>query len=296
MSKGEPPGCWVAPELLQKIQSESAAADKGQALRLERAARMVAILRGLGYAGAYIGGDHQADHVRWIMKRAESLAPKWEELADEFSYAPKGGFYYFSTPAAPPRKQTIVPRFLDAMGRLFPVNRDGKLRRALVTTFRVIDKHPSVAHAIERVEFAIKSPIFGCQACGNCVLGQMEYVCPQTCPKNLRNGPCGGTLVGRCEVVDKPCIWISVYDRAKSENRLNELKTYIPPPNRTLTGTSSWINFFLNRDSRPGNVPRANESATHRADSNSADSIPESEILATARAEPAPSKTNADDK
>src|SRR4029077_7871130 len=71
MSKGEPPGCWVAPELLQKIQSESAAADKGQALRLERAARMVAILRGLGYAGAYIGGDHQADHVRWIMKRAE---------------------------------------------------------------------------------------------------------------------------------------------------------------------------------------------------------------------------------
>jgi methylenetetrahydrofolate reductase (NADH) len=296
MSKGEPPGCWVAPELLQKIQSECAAADKGQALRLERAARMVAILRGIGYAGAYIGGDHQADHVRWIMKRSESLASKWEELADEFSYAPKGGFYFYTTPAAPRRKRTLTPRFLDAMGRLFPVNRDGKLRSALVAMFRAIDRHPSAAHALERVEFAIKSPLFGCQACGNCVLGQMEYVCPQTCPKNLRNGPCGGTLSGRCEVVDKPCIWISVYDRAKSENRLNELRTYIPPPNRTLTGTSSWINFFLNRDSRFGNISQASDPGINRAESNSTNSIPEPETLATARAQPAPNKTNADHK
>ncbi len=69
MAKGEPPGCWVAPELLAKIQEESKAADKGQAARLERAARMVSILRGLGYAGAYLGGDHRADHVRWIIRR-----------------------------------------------------------------------------------------------------------------------------------------------------------------------------------------------------------------------------------
>jgi methylenetetrahydrofolate reductase (NADPH) len=296
MSKGEPPGCWVAPELLQKIQSESASPDKGQSLRLERAARMVAILCGLGYAGAYLGGDHQADHVRWIMKRAESLAPKWEELADEFSYAPKAAFYYYATPAAPPKKRTLVPRLLDAMGRLFPVQRDGKLRRALVTTFRAIDHHPSAAHALERVEFAIKSPLFGCQACGNCVLGQMEFVCPQTCPKNLRNGPCGGTLSGRCEVVDKPCIWISVYDRAKSENRVNELRTYIPPPNRTLAGTSSWINFFLTRDSRPGNVPPANDSGTHRAKSNSADLVPEAKVSTTARTETEAANTNADAK
>jgi hypothetical protein len=81
----------------------------------------------------------------------------------------------------------------------------------------------------------------------------MEYVCPQTCPKGMRNGPCGGTLSGRCEVVDKPCIWLSVYDRAKATGRMNELKTYIPPRNPTLQGTSSWISYFLNRDSRPGN-------------------------------------------
>jgi hypothetical protein len=25
----------------------------------------------------------------------------------------------------------------------------------------------------------------------------------------------------------------------------------VPPPDRTLQGTSSWINYFLERDSRP---------------------------------------------
>ena len=81
----------------------------------------------------------------------------------------------------------------------------------------------------------------------------MEYVCPQTCPKQMRNGPCGGTHdAGQCEVVAEPCIWGAVYERAKREGHLESLKGYIPPPDRRLQGTSSWINYFLDRDSRPG--------------------------------------------
>jgi hypothetical protein len=78
--------------LLEKIQQEVKGADKGLAARLERAARMVAILGGLGYAGAYLGGEHHADRVRWIIRRSEALGGKWEELAEELAYAPKGGF------------------------------------------------------------------------------------------------------------------------------------------------------------------------------------------------------------
>jgi hypothetical protein len=81
----------------------------------------------------------------------------------------------------------------------------------------------------------------------------MQYVCPQTCPKNLRNGPCGGTNNSKCEVEDKPCIWVGVYERAKAAGRIDDLQTYVPPPRRDLKGTSSWINYFLARDSRPGN-------------------------------------------
>ena len=257
MSGGQPPGCWVAPELVEKIREEVKAKDKGEAARLERAARMVAVVRGLGYSGAYLGGDHRADHVRWIIRRSEALSSKWREYAEELSFAPKNAFYLYGSRPSPSRKRGLIAPLLDTMGRLFPVNKEGKLRDALVALFRWIDKSPAAARAAERIEFAVKSPAFGCQACGNCVLGQMEYVCPQTCPKGMRNGPCGGTLAtnGRCEVVDKPCIWIEVYERAKSANQMDDLRTYIPPRNKSLTGTSSWINYFLKRDSRPGNLP-----------------------------------------
>ncbi len=252
MALGQPPGCWVSPELLEKIRQEIQVSDKGMAARLERAARMVAILRGLGYAGAYLGGDHLAQHVRWIIRRSEALSPQWEEFANELCFAPKGGFYFYESSASPLKKRGLVPSLLDALGRIFPVNRETRLRAALTRVFRWIDRRPVAAKGLERLEFAIKSPLFGCQACGNCVLGHMEYVCPQTCPKNLRNGPCGGTLNGRCEVVDKECIWVAVYDRAKAANEMEGLKTYVPPRNPALAGTSSWINYFLDRDSRPG--------------------------------------------
>jgi hypothetical protein len=116
-----------------------------------------------------------------------------------------------------------------------------------------VDRRPAAAAALERIELAVKKPLFGCQACGNCVLSYTEYVCPQTCPKQLRNGPCGGTRAGWCEVMpDQPCVWVSIYERARDAGRLDGLTVYVPPPDRQLQGTSSWINYFLGRDSRPG--------------------------------------------
>jgi methylenetetrahydrofolate reductase (NADPH) len=213
---------------------------------------MVAILRGLGYAGAYLGGTNDAAHIRWVIQRAESLQPKWEELAEELNFAPARAFYLYKSSSPAPANRGIVPRLLDAMVKLFPVNRDGGLRRLLATIFGWVDRKPALAHTLERVEAAIKSPLFGCQSCGNCVLGSMEYVCPQTCPKQMRNGPCGGANnSGTCEVEEKPCVWSSVYKRAKAANEIERLNDYIPPPDRSLKGTSSWVNYFLNRDVRP---------------------------------------------
>jgi methylenetetrahydrofolate reductase (NADPH) len=254
-SKGEPPGCWASPELVERIQAETqASTDKGLAARMERAAKMVTIVRGLGYAGAYLGGDHNADRIRWIIQRSEELAPQWEEWAEEISYAPKGGFYFYDSPPNPPKKMRPLFRFFDVMAGLFPVkHEDNWLRRLLAGVMRFVDRRPAAAHALEKMELAFKKPVFGCQACGNCVLGEMEYVCPMTCPKNMRNGPCGGTFSGQCEVIpEQPCIWVAVYENAKVTGRTNELKTYIPPRNKSLQGTSAFINLFLNRDNRPG--------------------------------------------
>jgi methylenetetrahydrofolate reductase (NADPH) len=247
----------VSPALLEAVRREAAAADGGLRARLERAARTVAVLRGLGYAGAYLGGTHNAEHVQWIIRRAAEIAPRWREFTDELHYGAPGGFYLYADPGTGARRRSasvrrpLMPRLLDFVGRALPVTRDTVWRRALRRVFAGIDRRPALAAGLERAELAIKRPLFGCQACGNCVLSHMEYVCPQTCPKQLRNGPCGGTHLGRCEVVDKPCIWGAVYERAKAADRVAELTRYIPPPDRSLTGTSSWINYFLNRDRRP---------------------------------------------
>jgi methylenetetrahydrofolate reductase (NADPH) len=249
MSKGDPPGCWVSPELLARIQEEAKAADKGLAARLERAAQMAAILRGLGYAGAYIGGTHEPERIRWIIQRSEELAPRWEELAEEISYGDKRGFYMYEGSKPAPKKRDWTQPVFDL---LEPANWPGFVRKPLTGILGWVDHHPGLAKAMEDAEFAFKKPVFGCQACGNCVLGLMEYVCPMTCPKNMRNGPCGGTFNGQCEVIpEKKCIWVEVYDRAEAAHRVDDLKTYIPPRNRALEGTSSYINYLLNKDSRP---------------------------------------------
>src|SRR2546426_5055133 len=83
MATGRPPGCWVSPELLAAVRAECLAQDGGRQARLERAARTVAVLRGLGDAGAYIRGPPGAAHLAVIIRRAEEFAESWEDLAAE---------------------------------------------------------------------------------------------------------------------------------------------------------------------------------------------------------------------
>jgi hypothetical protein len=107
--------------------------------------------------------------------------------------------------------------------------------------------------ALERIEHAVKAPLFGCQMCGQCVLHDTGLTCPMNCPKTLRNGPCGGVRPdGTCEV--KPemrCVWLKAYDRSQRlplwRDHFNELR---PPVDNSLQGTSSWKNLVTGRDKR----------------------------------------------
>ena len=270
MATGSPPGCWAPPALVEAVTREAAAPDKGLAARLERAAEQVAILKGLGYAGAYIGGTHNAVHVTRILERARELEPEWQACYARQQFGDPTGFYLDEAAPQPAPARTFLPIVLDTLGQTLPMPwtkqpRDTALRRALTAVFRWIDRYRPLRDAFERLEYWGKRPLFGCEACGNCVLGSMEYVCPQTCPKQMRNGPCGGPFDGRCEVVEQPCIWVEVYQRAEAAQRVADLYTFIPAPDRRLFGTSSWINYFLNRDSRPGR-PKPLDASTAPAD------------------------------
>jgi hypothetical protein len=75
--------------------------------------------------------------------------------------------------------------------------------------------------------------------------------CPMTCPKNLRNGPCGGVRAnGHCEV--KPemrCTWVDAYDRSQMMTTYkDELHIVQPPVDRRLLKSSSWVNLMTGAD------------------------------------------------
>ena len=61
MNRGEIPGCYVIDRLAEDLAEEARSPDKGRGARLERAARQVAILKGLGYNGAH--NFHDANYL-----------------------------------------------------------------------------------------------------------------------------------------------------------------------------------------------------------------------------------------
>lgn len=98
-----------------------------------------------------------------------------------------------------------------------------------------------------RGEAFLKGMAFDCRACGQCVLAQTGLICPMSCPKGLRNGPCGGTLGDRCEVYpDRACVWMRIYDRtAKGSTEVPQLN---PSPDAALFFTSSYANWWKGID------------------------------------------------
>jgi hypothetical protein len=75
--------------------------------------------------------------------------------------------------------------------------------------------------------------------------------CPMTCPKELRNGPCGGVrLNGNCEVLpEQRCIWVEAWQRAARMPRFGDQLIHIQPPvNRALHGESAWITMLEGKD------------------------------------------------
>jgi len=69
-----------------------------------------------------------------------------------------------------------------------------------------------------------------CMQCGNCVLASTAGICPLVrCAKSLLNGPCGGSVGGKCEVSpDIPCAWQLIYDRLEALGQLDKLEEIEP--------------------------------------------------------------------
>jgi len=266
MRAGLVPGCIVPDELVRMLEEESRAPDKGKAKRLERAAKMVAMFKGMGFNGVHIGGfGLMPGDFRYIVDEGERLASRWEEFIPEVSFGRAREYYAF--PLSPsyrikeaddepvinlrPTRTSVVYVIMLAMHRLvFAEHSIGfKVMRAY---YRRLGTKSVLAKFTHLCELILKIPLFRCRDCGDCCLVDTAYYCPQAgCPKQQRNGPCGGSIDGMCEVYpdEKRCVWTKIYTRLKNTGKLEQLRrNYMPPRKMELDHTSAWSNYFLGRD------------------------------------------------
>ncbi len=98
-------------------------------------------------------------------------------------------------------------------------------------------------------EKAVKTTLFDCRMCGQCVLSSTGMSCPMNCPKNLRNGPCGGVRSdGKCEVYpEMPCVWVQAYEGSRRMERGKLIETVQPAIDHRLKGSSSWLRVARER-------------------------------------------------
>ncbi len=104
--------------------------------------------------------------------------------------------------------------------------------------YRRIDK------AFLGIEKLTKGALFDSRSCGQCILNSTGMACPMNCPKEMRNGPCGGVRAdGKCEVdPEMDCVWVLAWEGNK---RLGEqdypIQVVQPPLDNRLRNTSAWL-------------------------------------------------------
>jgi len=264
--EGRIPGVVVSEALWELCRKQGESPDKGKAFFLEFAAKQIAIYRGLGFRGVYLGGVHSLPAIERTLEIERTFAPDdWKQFAREIRYSRPGEFFYYAedraTGLADPLEES--PRPQTSSKHVTAVYQLSKLSHAAMfapgTAFArwgakvcAHSKDPMQGPApLRLVEEVGKAVLYRCKDCGDCSLPDIAYLCPESqCAKNQRNGPCGGTREGRCEVDGfGDCIWLRAYERLKHDGREKKLLDHVPVvQNQGLRGTSAWANLWLGRD------------------------------------------------
>lgn len=113
-----------------------------------------------------------------------------------------------------------------------------------------LESMPRLRRLFTAAEKSVKSQIFGCRMCAQCALPVTGYACPMTCPKQLRNGPCGGVGAdGSCEVYPAMrCVWVIGVERAAGQGRSGDLQLLQRPVDHRLWEQSSWLRYWQGQD------------------------------------------------
>ena len=119
--------------------------------------------------------------------------------------------------------------------------------------------HQRLDKSFAAIEKATKGKLLDSPGCGQCIVGSTGLSCPMNCPKEIRNGPCGGVRPdGNCEVdPNMPCVWVLAWEGNK---RFAEdgfpIQRVQPPLDNRLFGKSAWLREVRIRTQPIGDAAR----------------------------------------
>ena len=268
------PGVAVNSELVEVANRAAKSKDRGRSFFNELAAKQIAVLRGTGFRGVYLSGRLTYDRIEKILEIADGFnGDDWKDAAAEIGYSQPDEFYLFEPGDSPNTASSELNRSYNQnrgvpasfirrafnpdlayrvgrFGKHFIFDHNAPAFNTGAFVYRQIEKSKTATKAAHAAEQMMKVPLYGCRDCGDCSLPDIGELCPESqCVKNQRNGPCGGTRAGKCEILDKDCIYLRAYNTLKlygEEEKMLERPVVFT--DGSLQGTASWANTFAKRD------------------------------------------------
>ena len=255
-------GVTVSPSMRALLKAEAAVS---KAYAKDRATQRLALqiigLRLLGYAGINLSGVHELEQFVALEQALNDWLPRlhdleqWREAWQAAWHHPDAAIVSFHPPGHAWRQgQRQVQASLAEKTRYHLLSamhhhlfsRQTLLSQAFGWAVRQpLWSAPTAAKVLHQVERQLKRPVVGCDTCGQCRLEDTLYICPETCPKGLANGPCGGTQLNRCEFGDRECIHSRKYRTAVSVGQTAVLtERLIPCVEVGGRQRSSWPRWF----------------------------------------------------
>ena len=229
------PGVHISPDFEAILKKELRYSRRQfESAQWRRLQLQVAGCKLLGYTGVQIAGLETPEQVNIACRRVSEaleefkIFEEWKEVFLEHqaraNMAPyPHQFYMFEKLftsahlAEAPQMKNVKMAASSGMEKL-----NFRLCRFLFT-------HASRQAADEHL--ISKNLLVGCPRCSYCRLPLTHYICPETCPKGLANGACGGTRAdGSCEFGNRECIHAKQTRLATWLNEIDTLEErYIKP-------------------------------------------------------------------
>ena len=273
---GRLPGVHLSDDLFHKILEDY---DEGKSVAREksfhRLAVMIVGIKLMGYAGVQLSGVDDYETLTEVIELADNIEKsisskqEWNELWENSNRLKSGkiansspnpsGIYLFNSENKPefgsiesfPSINSVtasedeIKKFNFMNGIHNHLFKDGSIGASIFKPIsKVFDSNNFSRKVFLNIEHATKNKTLGCESCGYCRIDHLMYICPETCPKGLANGPCSGTDDNVCEFKDRECIHNRKYRIAKEVGKLSSLELTFIPAVKNTRGTSSWINQF----------------------------------------------------